>query len=115
MIKMTLWRKSFPWHLAFPGMAMLLEIGTVIALWIICTGAYGQPAWIAESLIVPLTGLALSTGGIIGGILAVAGVYLLIIRWRLWVSVTLIALVCLPSMLCACIFTYALFVFLCLA
>ena len=104
--------EDFPWHIVFPVTTMLVQIGVFISLWSIYTLAYDGNMILSEIWIVPLTNVVLAIGGILGGFFAVVGVYLLIVRSTWWMSVNLITLCCLPSIACACVWSYAFLIFL---
>ncbi len=106
-------RKHFPSHVLLPVAMVFSQICTIIGLWIMSVFAYNQNTNLPESLLVPLTNFILGVGGGCGCFLGIASVCLLIIRTKWWISAPVIVLLCVPSIICACIFTYGFLIFIC--
>ncbi len=89
------------WHFLLPPAAIVLPIAAFFSLRTLWAAAYDGAGAVSDTAELPLTFLIMGVGGILAGGLAVAGIYLLLVRSRLWIAIPLIVVLCLPALLCA--------------
>ena len=107
-------KRRFPWWLTLPVAALLVEGAVPFLLRAVYTCAYGPGGALPEGRELWLSYCCIGMGGLVGGVLAAAGVYFLLARSRLGVWIPMMIFVCLPALLVACVYSYGLLVLLAL-